>query len=392
MEEKKVVFKIQAYEVETQTPGITDEAIAAAGKVAGLDYRGARVTVEITRDAIRDYCNYMGSRNPLFLDEGYARNTRWGGVIAPPTMVGTAIIAPGLRGVQWIYAGTEWEFFRVMRPGDIITQRGRYLGGEDKRGGAVPRWYLQIGETVCFNQRGEPVARAKVYCARTPRRQAEGGMRYQPRLQRWSEEELRRIEEHQDREQVRGAEPRYWEDVAEGEDMPPVVYGPLRAAEIALTGSFTDAGVYSGDGVAHAGAHVYLLMARRRHPADTYIDPTTGIQDHPHRGHWEEFMAKEVGMPGVYDIGPHRLSWLCRFITDWMGDDAFLKKLGGFLRRPNVVSDITWIKGKVERKWIEEGEYLVRCRIWGENQLGEVTMPGYAVVRLPSRSLEAKWL
>jgi len=90
-------------------------------------------------------------------------------------------------------------------------------------------------------------------------------------------------------------------------------------------------------------------------------------------------------MPGIYDIGPHRLSWLCRFITDWMGDDAFLKKLGGFLRRPNIISDVTRIKGKVVRKWQEGGDFLVECQIWGENQLGEMTMPGYAIVSLPSR-------
>src|SRR3972149_631337 len=67
-----VEFKEQAYTVDTQTPTITDEAIAAAQKLVGWDYRGARITVEVTRDAIRDFCNYMGSRNPPFLDEGYA--------------------------------------------------------------------------------------------------------------------------------------------------------------------------------------------------------------------------------------------------------------------------------------------------------------------------------
>ena len=382
-----VEFKEQAYAVDTQTPTISDEAIAAAQKLVGWDYRGARITVEVTRDAIRDFCNYMGSRNPLFLDEGYARQTCWGGIIAPPAMVGTAIIAPGLRAIQWIYAGTEWEFFQVMRPGDVIATRGRYLGGEEKRGGTVSRMYLQKGETLCTNQRGEQVARATCYCMRTPRRGAEGGMGYKARLHHWTDEELKEIEAAQDAEKVRGAELRYWEDVTVGEEMPPVVYGPLRTVDIALTGSFTDSGAGSGEGVAHSGAHVYQLLSRRRHPADTYVDPATGTQDHPHRGHWEEFMAKEVGMPGVYDVGPHRLSWLCRYITDWMGDDAFLKKLGGFLRRPNVVSDVTWMRGKVEKKWREKGEPLVQCQLRGENQLGEVSMPGFAVVRLPSRSL-----
>ncbi len=389
-EEKEPVvrYKEQAYQVESQTPGITEESIAAANQRIGVDYRSSRVTIEITRDNIRDFCNYMGSRNPLFLDEEYARKTRWGGIVAPPAMVGTAIIAPGMRGVQWIYAGTEWEFFQVMRPGDIIVMRGRYLGGVDKKGGAVSRWYLQKGETLCTNQRGELVARALVYCARTPRRQAEGGMSYEARHQSWGPEQLEAVEQAMAAEEIRGAELRWWEDVEEGEEMKPVVYGPLRAVDIALTGSFTDTGVFSAEGEAHAGTHVYQLIHRRRHPADTYVDPVTGIQDHPHRGHWESFMAQEVGMPGVYDVGPHRVSWLCRFITDWMGDDAFLKKLSGWLRRPNVASDVTYVKGRVEQKWIENGERLVRCQLSAVNQVEQVTMPGSAVVRLPSRSVQ----
>ncbi|MDP6511556.1 MAG: MaoC family dehydratase N-terminal domain-containing protein [Dehalococcoidia bacterium] len=382
-----VRYKDQAYQVETQTPGITEESIADADRRIGMDWRSSRVTIEITRDNINDFCNYMGSSNPLFLDEEYARKTRWGGFIAPPAMVGTAIIAPGMRGVQWIYAGTEWEFFQVMRPGDIIVMRGRYLGGVQKKGAAVSQWYMQKGETICTNQRGELVARAQVYCARTPRRQAEGGMQYEARNRAWSADELESIEKAMLNEGVRGSELRYWEDVVVGEEIRSVAYGPLRAVDIALTGSFTDTGVYSAEGEAHAGGHVYQLIHRRRHPADTYVDPVTGIQDHPHRGHWESFMAQEVGMPGVYDVGPHRVSWLCRFITDWMGDDAFLKKLSGWLRRPNVVSDVTYMKGTVEEKWVENGETLVRCQLLGINQEEQVTMPGSAVVRLPSRSV-----
>ena len=69
----------------------------------------------------------MGSDNPLFLDSEYAANTRWGGIIAPPAMVGQAIIAPGLRGIQWIYAGIAWEFFQVMRPAMLSPSAAGWL-------------------------------------------------------------------------------------------------------------------------------------------------------------------------------------------------------------------------------------------------------------------------
>ena len=38
--------------------------------------------------------------------------------------------------------------------------------------------------------------------------------------------EIAEIHAAQDREVVRGAEPRYWEDVAAGDELPPVVRGP----------------------------------------------------------------------------------------------------------------------------------------------------------------------
>jgi acyl dehydratase len=379
-----VEFRSQAYEVESQTPTLNEDSLAEARRLIGVDYRGARATIEITRDNIRDFCNYIGSDNPLFLDEDYARRTRWGGIIAPPFMVGMAIVAPGLRGIQWIHAGIDYDIYRVMRPGDVITQRGRLIDAQERQGRTVSRMILQTAEVTCTNQRDELVSVSRVYTMRTPRRQAQGGMQYQAMSHQWSPEELEALEAEMEAEEIRGSRPRYWEDVQEGEDMPAVVYGPLRVVDIAFTGSFTDAGAISAQGVAHTGGHFYQLLNRRRHPADTYVDPSTGFQDHPHRGHWERFMAREVGMPGVYDMGPHRHSWLCRYITDWMGDDAVLKKLGCFLRRPNVVGDVTRIKGRISKKWVEDSERLVEVEVWAENQRGEVTMPGHGVISLPS--------
>jgi acyl dehydratase len=385
-QDSAVRFKEQTYAVESQTPEITDAALDAERERFGIEYRGAQATIEVTRDVIRDYCNYMGSSHPLFLDPNVAQTSRWGGIIAPPVMVGNAIIAPGLRGVQWIYAGTSWDFLGVMRPGDVITQRGWYTDAQEKNGRVVARMVLQIGETECTNQKGEVVARSKVYCMRTPRRKAGGGMGYQPRRRHWTAEEVAQLEKAILSEPGPRVEPRYWEEVAEGEEMPTLTYGPLRDVDIAFTGSYTDSGAFSAEAVAHAGAHVYQLLNRRRHPADAYFDPERGIQDHPHRGHWEQFMAQEVGMPGVYDIGPHRLSWLCRHATDWMGCDGFLKHLEGNLRRPNVVSDVTRITGRITKKWLDGAEALVECELSAVNQEGEETMPGRAVLSLPRRN------
>src|SRR5258708_18486495 len=40
----------------------------------------------LTRDAIELYCASVGEDHPIYFDEDYARSTRYGGLIAPPSI------------------------------------------------------------------------------------------------------------------------------------------------------------------------------------------------------------------------------------------------------------------------------------------------------------------
>jgi len=384
--QKLVEFREQAYEVESQTPDITPEMVAEAGKLTGRWLRSQTGTQQFTEQGIRAYALHMGTHNPLFTDPDYAKKTRWGGVIAPYAMLlGPHVLGPGLRGVQWIFAGTEWEFDRPVRSGEFLSSVGRLIEQEEKRGGAVPFWIMQKGEMIYTNGQGDRAARCITYMARTPRAKAkQGGMGYKPRTQRWTDAELTQLEAEMFAEEVRGSTPRYWEDVQVGEEMSPVVYGPLTTEQIALVrgGAFTSVGP---DGL-RTGAFIYELQNRRRHPSDSYLDPETGMHDQPHRGHWEEYMALEVGMPGIYDLGRQRLAWLCRFVVDWIGDDAFVKREKAYLRRPNIVGDITRYRGTVINKYVENGDTMVDLELKGINQLNEATIVGTASVVLPNRA------
>ena len=42
---------------------------------------------EAHKDTIRHFANCYGDDNPLFCDEDYAKDTRWGGIIAPPQYI-----------------------------------------------------------------------------------------------------------------------------------------------------------------------------------------------------------------------------------------------------------------------------------------------------------------
>ena len=75
---------------------------------------------------------------------------------------------------------------------------------------------------------------------------------------------------------------------------------------------------------------------------------------------------------------------MASFVTNWMGDAGFLKRIRTRMSRFNTMGDCTWARGKVTRKYIKDGHALVDIEITGENQRGELTTPGLATVVLPS--------
>ena len=227
------------------------------------------------------------------------------------------------------------------------------------------------------NQHGELVCRAIGHTARTPRAKASGGLKYEAReTHRYSAGQLEQIAHAIETEELRGATPRWWEEVEVGSRVQPMLKGPLNITDMICW--------YSGGGHSYQ-SHRRAHLQRKRHPADAYINPETGAQDSAARGHTEGKMAREVGMPGGYDVGPQRISWLGQLMTNWMGDDGFLRRLSVSVRRPNIFGDVSWCKARVADKRIEEGAHLVDLELSVVNQLDETTAQGTAIVELPQR-------
>ncbi len=348
-----------------------DETLAEARQLIGVELRSASGSIEITREAIERAATMTGSRNPIYFDREYAKRTRWGALLYPPAKLPYVVVAPKLRGVQAVDAETTWDFHSPVREGDLISYRGRLVEAVELQGRTVPRMILQKGEVIYRNQRDEIVAVAHTGVMRVPRTRKSGGLSYEPRAASYCPEELARAQAMIRGEAIRGPVVRYWEDVAEGDELPPYVFGPLRVAEIA----------FGGPGGA---AHVYGLLNRRQRPENVHHDAKSGVDDDPHQAHFESSMAKEVGMPGIYDYGPHRIGWLGR-IVDWLGDDAFLTRLSGRLQRPNIMGDITFVHGRVTGKTVDRDQRFVDLDLTARNQLGEITMSATATARLCSR-------
>ncbi|MBI2910390.1 MAG: MaoC family dehydratase N-terminal domain-containing protein [Chloroflexi bacterium] len=361
-------------------PALTDASLEEARSLIGVELRHTQWNHVAARDAIWHYAWGVGDDNPLWCDAAYGKTTRYGDNIASPTFLESVFVgqvAPKLRGIQWIYAGTDYQFFKPVRVDDEIFTKVKLVDAMWKSGSVVKRWIMQIGEVSYYDKTGQLIARALRRMARIPRARAEGGMQYEKRRpQSYSREELQAIGRQIEAEDRRGNKPRFWEDVNVGDELTPVVKGPLNVTDMTC--------YYMGRGI-HYLALELAYRHRQRHPADSFIDPETGAEGQPARGHEEEVMAHEVGMPGAYDIGGQRIAWVSHMMTNWMGDDAFLKRLDVSVRRPNVFGDTTWCKGKVVKKDVVDGEKIVECEVWAQNQLNQRTAEGTAIVALPSR-------
>jgi len=365
---------------------ITDEAVAAAKSMIGLHLRPEGPYLQdATADTLRNWCNGIGDLNPLYRDRSYGAATRYGEMIAHP-MFPMAFgwlgrTRWGLPGVHGFYAGNDWELFRHVRPGDRITAIERVVGVEEKESKFSGRLVLQYVEACYYNQRSELVARALGTCTRHERKAARDAGKYKEIVQHeYSNEERDRIDQMvlDEPRNIRGSAVRYWEEVEVGEELPAIARGPLSLMDTM--------GFLVGCGRGHT--HGVVLQAAVKHPGHFFRNPEAGGGvEYTGIGHHRESVAKEVGVPGTYDYGPQRSSWMCSLVTNWMGDAGVLKRVRTEMRRFNIMGDTTFCKGKVVRKYVKDGIGLVDIQISGENQRGEVTTPGLATVALPSRDV-----
>ena len=66
-------------------------------------------------------------------------------------------------------------------------------------------------------------------------------------------------------------------------------------------------------------------------------------------------------------------------------NERFLRRLKVSVRRPNIFGDVSWCRAKIVDKRVEENAHLVDLEVLVDNQLGETTVTGTAVVELPAR-------
>lgn len=363
---------------------ITEEALAEFRKRIGIKLRiGNQFNELACKDAIRKFANGIGDPNLLFRDEEYAKKTRYGKMIAPPSWVYSVYptwVLQGLPGVHAFHSGNDWEFYCPIYEGDSIYPECYFTGFDEKKSEFAGKMVMEYQEARFYNQRKELVSKAKSWLVRTERQAARGKGKY-AKIELphpWTEEELKKVEDAILAEEVRGSKVRYWEDVNVGDEIPPVIKGPLGITDIIA--------FCVGAAPVQIQAHGVQLKLYRQHPAWGFRDPDTMAMEPVYGVHYNKHAAKSAGVPYPYDVGVQRQSWLIHLFTNWMGDEGWLKTNYAEYRRFVYLSDVVWLSGKVTRKYVDEnGEYCVDIETSGYNQRGENTIPGRGTVILPSK-------
>jgi len=107
----------------------------------------------ITRADIEAFAEVTGDRNPLHLDDAFARRSRFGRPIAHGALVAgviSAALGMVLPGPGAIYLSQTLKFLRPVFPGDTVTATVEVTAYRADKGIVTLR-------TTCANQSGDPV-------------------------------------------------------------------------------------------------------------------------------------------------------------------------------------------------------------------------------------------
>lgn len=357
---------------------------------------------------IRRWVQAMDYANPVHWDEEFARNSKFGGIIAPQSFTVAMDYGHGchpscvgnIPGSHLIFAGEEWWFYGTpIRPGDKLTQERFFAGYKLAETSFAGPTMFADGDTIHRNQHGTLIAKERAtsirYLIEEASKRAVYGKENRP-PKSWTKEELDAVASQRlnwilsNRE---GISPRY-SQVEVGDKLPQRVIGPHSRVSFALECRAHRQNIWGSwrwnvpeghidpatENAGFASDMTYDFEARK-------IDPRQGdgLFHGPSSGHINADKAEKVGMGGVYGYGSSMNAWHLDTVAYWGGLDGYIWHSKTQFRSPAFEGDVTYVDGEVIEK-IDNSEWgvpAVRVQTVMKNQNGDTILKGTAEVQLP---------
>ena len=338
---------------------ITEEVLALIGQETIPE----RNRFPISEEMAWDVSDAIQDSNPLYTDSELAQKSRFGGLMCPPLATWKDIAPPiGYFGAgqeshfqvplpfnsYGLNGGSDWQFLRPCFTGDWITRHFRVLDIYEKQGRSGPLVFIVRQETQT-NQSGQVVNQAK-------RVSIHRGLPA-------GEEPLQAVDVIGNLETVHVSPPepgavipkpqasvstqRFFEDIAVGEALTPVVKGPITTT------------------------HLVRWAAANGNYA---------------RIHWDlPFAQLHQGLANVVVNGSLKNQYLGQLLTDFAGVEGWFKRFYVQHRGMDYPGGILTASGAVTGKREASSHGYVDCTVVLDNSRGEQTAAGQATVILPKR-------
>jgi acyl dehydratase len=360
------------------------------GKAIG----GGQLKDTIAVNDIRRWVQGMQNPHPLFFDEAFAAESRFGRIVAPQSFTVCTSDSHGagpsiqgrLPGSHMLFGGDEWWFAgpRIF-PGDQIRLERTFVGYEVKETQFAGPTVFANGDTVYINQHGETVAKQRCtsirYLVDEANKRKKEADSAEPT---WVPDALREIEAERRAYMKAVLELGHArrEGVKVGDRLPTRKIGPhsvltfateYRAFLMSVWGSFKT------DELPNALRQAGWLPEMDKDMEAAKIDPSEsdGLYKGSSRGHAQPEYAKKIGIARGYGYGASMGAWMLDTLQHWAGEHGEIVHARLRYRAPALTGDLSVISGSVESVGPEVG-----VRLEMKNQHGDVIATGTAELRL----------
>lgn len=367
----------------------------------------ARMKEPLHNNDFRRWVQAMHYANLLHYDHDYAKEGRYGRLVAPQSFAvatddghgaGPACVGR-IPNSHLIFGGDEWWFYgpRIFG-GDMITNEKIPYDFSVKETKFAGPTCFQRGDNNYYNQDGDLIAKQRSTAIRYRADLAleMGSIAGDEEDPVWTDEQLAELQEKKfeftKMMHDLGHGKRYWDDVNVGDQLPVRAIGPHSVASFATEWRaylFTIWGGTHRPGIdMEALGFTPEMAGHENDPVMERINPelTDGAYFGPSRGHLFPKYARKIGMPRGYGYGASMGAWILDYMAGWAGEWGQVVHCNSAYRGPAFTGDATFLTASVVDKVVDEqGRYVVQLDCRMTNQLGTTMATAKAEVELPKK-------